>query len=341
MLIRKDELVNTGIKYTLEEVKAIDNVERYMSGYKYNKETIFDDIKLVRNCYKINPGHDLLKNFDIQFMKFLNRKSNECEKYSQTVLNRKEEDFYQEALEFERLPFRYSRDPKVDFELLKTILNVSDIKYSDMIQFLSPRSNSSKLGNILYNTLVQFDIDHTDFGKKTKMGWVEEYPKKDREIYDRFIKAKELYKYNEKVEDTKAVGNYAELVFYKYLNKNRKDKEKFLWVSRFIGDGFGYDIMSVDNDTKETKLYEVKGSISLGNSTKIGLTERETAVFRYAKEKGIEYHMVKVYLGGEEIKIYDLHYDKEGKVQLNVLNDRPRYIFVEGKNTKKLSYELI
>ena len=46
---------------TVHAVKqAIDNVERYMSGYKYNKETIFDDIKLVRNCYKINTQKQIL-----------------------------------------------------------------------------------------------------------------------------------------------------------------------------------------------------------------------------------------------------------------------------------------
>lgn len=340
MLTRSEELIDNGNKYTLEEVKAIENVENYLNGYKYDKSTILSDVDTVGRCYRINPGHKLLKTLDIGFMKLLNKRAKECELYSKTVLEPKSNDLFQEVLEFERLPFRYSKNPLVDEKIIRNIVGI-ECDYPTMIQLLSVNSNCPKLGEIFYNTLHQFEVTYSDFGNRPKMGWIEKMPNSDKEIYDKFLIAKDNYYKTGELGDSKSIGDYAELKYYKFLNKNRKPNERLLWVSRFLGDGFGYDIMSYNTKTKEVVLYEIKGSVSLGNSTKIELSERETAMFKFSKENNIEYHMVKVFFKDDEEKIYDIYY-KDGKLDRNIINDRERYLILPSdENARKLTYELL
>ena len=340
MFIRQDEFIDNGTKYNLREVEAIGNVDKYFCGYKYNKSTILEDIVYVGTGYNINPGHELLKSFDKNFMKFLNKKSIECDRFSKTMLEPKSNSLYDEVLCFERLPFRYSRNPIADEKILKTILNAKDFDYSGLIQALSPRNRNDDLNNILYASLVQFEVTPSDFGKRAKMGWFEKMPNSDKEIYDKFLIEKEYYYNNGECNDSKAVGDYAELEFYKYLNRNRKPGERLLWVSRFIGDGFGYDIMSYDTNTENAVLYEVKGSVSLGNSTKIELTETETNMFKYSMANNIEYHAVKVFFRSDKEIMYDI-YCKDGEIKVNIINDIKRNLIQPDLNEKKLVFNLL
>ena len=341
MLRRNDIAIDTNIELNREEMKAIKNLSSYICGYKYDKDTIEKDIEIVHGCYKLNPGHKLMMDFDKLFMEFLNKKSKECEFFSKTLLHPKENKLYQDVLEYERLPFRYSRNPEVDMKLLGTILDAKSFDYGQIIHLLSPREYSTKLSDALYNFINAQGIFCEKFGEGPKIGWVSKFPNNDIEICDNFEEEKDLYNEEKNLSNPSAIGNYAELVFYKYLSKKRKDNERLLWVSRFVGDGFGYDIMSYNTSNKEVKLYEVKGSVSQGNCIKIELTEKESEMLKYAKENNIEYHMVKLFLNNEE-RLYDV-FCKDRCHYLNKINDnKPRRVFVtSNENDKKLTYQII
>lgn len=343
MLKRNDVLKDTGIKYTLEEVQAINNIHNYIRGYNYNEETAYNDIKLVGNCYKLNPGHRMLSQFDNDFLTYLNKKVNEVETFDSILLNPQENTFLQDVMKYYYLPFRYSKNPTLDKKIISTILNLKHDSYDKILFSLSFNSYGDKLAKEIHNFIAQEGIEFESLGKDARCGWVEKYPDKDQDIIDRFNIAKDNYHNEDNTKEVlkkykKDIGNYAELEFFKYLNKNRKENEQILWVSRFVGDGFGYDIMVCNNKTKEVKLYEVKGSISLFYSKKFDLTLTESNILRSASESNVEYHIVKLFFDKDKTKIYEIC-KKGEKTTIDAVNDTVYYI-LKDENNKKLTYEL-
>ena len=67
----------------------------------------------------------------------------------------------------------------------------------------------------------------------------------------------------------KRIGNIGELYAFNFINKSYK-----LFVSRDIGNGFGYDIYFLDEDNIET-LVEVKTTTSFGEDDCFALSENE------------------------------------------------------------------
>ena len=330
MLKRNDVLKDTGIKYTLEEVQAINNIHNYIRGYNYNGETAFNDIKLVGNCYKLNPGHRMLSQFDNDFLTYLDKKIIEVENFDKILLNPHENVLFQDVLNYYYLPFRHSKNPVLDKKIISTILNLKYDSYDQILFFLSVNSYGDKLIKEIHNFIAFEGIEFESLGRDARCGWVEKYPDNDKEIIERFNIAKENY-YNEdntkeiKNRYKKDIGNYAELEYFKYLNKNRKENEQIIWVSRFVGDGFGYDIMVYNNITKEVKLYEVKGSISLFYSKKLELTDTESNILRYASKNNIEYHAVKLFFDKDITKIYEVC-KKGNQTTIGAINDNVQYI---------------
>jgi hypothetical protein len=82
--------------------------------------------------------------------------------------------------------------------------------------------------------------------------------------------------------------------------------DRVKWVSRFYGDGFGYDILSYDPNTKREKLIEVKS----GRSSNIILTKNEFKKIYDCKKFGIcDYYIYKCrYDENKEMKFYMLKY---------------------------------
>jgi len=346
MVKRSIPLKDTGIKYTYNEVQAINNINNFLKGNNYNEETALNDITLVGNCYKLNPGHKLLSDLDNNFLSYLDNKIREVEYFDKILLNPHENTYIQDTLKYYYLPFRNSKNPILDREILSTILKLNDKSYDQIIFFLSYYSYGKELIDQIHSFIAFYGITFESLGRDSRCGWYEKYPDTDKQIKDEFIIANDNYYNEDNTKETidkynKAIGNYAELEFFKYLNKNRKDEEQILWISRFVGDGFGYDIIVYNTITKEAILYEVKGSISIHKSRKIELTKTESNMLRFAMSNDTEYHMVKVFFGKDKTKIYDIG-KKGDNYTFNIINDRVDYIFEkEDEKTRKLTYELI
>ncbi|MBQ9018762.1 MAG: DUF3883 domain-containing protein [Bacilli bacterium] len=66
-------------------------------------------------------------------------------------------------------------------------------------------------------------------------------------------------------------------------------KEYVMWLSSDMGDGYGFDILSLDLITRKEKLIEVKA----GKGQLFTLTENETKVMRECHKKNADYYIYK------------------------------------------------
>ncbi len=309
MIKRNKFFVDNGIKYTYQEVQALENVKNYLLNNDYNKDTIISDIDLVSNCYNINPGHKMIADFDKYYINFLDRLCLETYNFSNVLLNPKDNYFYQELLEYESLPLRTSKNPIIDKTLIEKIIDIKDLKYDKLLYFLlssDPRCDT--LYDKIYNFIVREGITYDSFGKSQKVGWFSKCPESDEMIKENFKIAKDNYDTDLNNTDVyrNYISRYSELEAYNYLKQNLKPYEKIKWVSRYVGDGFGYDIMVINDYENEIKLYEVKGTIKKENERNTSLTNYETTTLLLSEEKNMEYHILRVYIGDNDTRIYDI-----------------------------------
>lgn len=113
------------------------------------------------------------------------------------------------------------------------------------------------------------------------------------------------------IEDKRnsALGRYGELEIYNMLKENLKLEEEIKWVSKDVGDLFGYDIIISNVMTGEVKLIEVKTSYNNGGELTLSLNEYNK--LQESIKNGIEYEMYKVeYVNGER-KLFKVTHDHD------------------------------
>ena len=101
----------------------------------------------------------------------------------------------------------------------------------------------------------------------------------------------------------------------------KKHSDYVRWVSRDYGDGYGFDILSIDLDNNKEKLINVKASKSSG----LALNEHEVKVMRSCGFKNAEYYIYKWTYDAlfDSISLNIYHYDS--KKDLIVDNDGNKY----------------
>ena len=340
--IRSREMPNTGVQFNARQLSAISNVLKYMADREYDKLNLKFDIDIVKQCYDINPY--LLKQFDNVFIEFLNKKAEEVERFNKILLKPNNNYFLQELFQYAYLPLRYSKDPIMDAKILVTFCGLTEDFYHTIIFALSdPKyKNTSDYVNKIHCFIANEGISYEGFGKNSKIGWYEKYPETNEEIIDQFKIVKDEYRRSETILNNKAIGNYAELECIDFLKNIIEPNEEIIWVSRYIGDGFGYDIMIHNKLTNEVKLYEIKGSLSINQENIIGLTRPETTTLEIANSKNVEHHSVKFFFDNDITRVYDVR-NINGDVSLNQTNGRMMgYINKDyNEEERKLTYKLL
>lgn len=132
---------------------------------------------------------------------------------------------------------------------------------------------------------------------------------------------KELYNSYDPLYDPHLVDAYDRNKFFVWSEQTAFNEEKIetesinikdpvLWVSRYYGDGYGFDILSIDPITNREKLIEVKS----GKEKEFSLTENETKVMRNSKYKNADYYVYRYYYTSnvnEKIKKFIYKYNPE------------------------------
>ena len=104
-------------------------------------------------------------------------------------------------------------------------------------------------------------------------------------------------------EKNRVLGRYGELEIYNMLKKNLKPEEEIKWVSKDVGDLFGYDIIISNVITHEVRLIEVKTSYN--NVRELTLSLNEYNKLQESIKNGVVYEMYKVEYGNDEEKIFN------------------------------------
>ena len=148
-------------------------------------------------------------------------------------------------------------------------------------------------------------------------------PKK--ELYDKYAS---LYNpYSVVVNDRNNFYIWAENAAYNYELEKNKDlnmDDKVLWVSRYYGDGYGFDILSINKETNREKLIEVKS----GMTKECSLTENEANVMRNCKYKNCDYYVYRYYYkenNNSEEKVRIIIYEYLPDLDLMVDEDNNLY----------------
>lgn len=105
------------------------------------------------------------------------------------------------------------------------------------------------------------------------------------------------------------LGRYGELEIYNMLKGNLKPEEEIKWVSKDVGDLFGYDIIISNGITHEVRLIEVKTSYN--NVRKLTLSLNEYNKLQESIKNGVVYEMYKVEYVNDEEKIFKVTHDHD------------------------------
>lgn len=110
-------------------------------------------------------------------------------------------------------------------------------------------------------------------------------------------------------EKNRVLGRYGELKIYNMLKENLKPEEEIKWVSKDVGDLFGYDIIISNVITHEVRLVEVKTSYN--NVRELTLSLNEYNKLQESIKNGVVYEMYKVEYGNDEEKIFKVTHDHD------------------------------
>ena len=185
----------------------------------------------------------------------------------------------QKLYAFKHLPFKDS-NIEIEKNIFSILLNDPSIieYYDSLIASLcicDNNQNRIKLLNQIRDFIYWEQIGYDNFKTGKLLRPIHEYPS-DEEIINRF---RNISDYQE--EKNIIIGQYAEMICYyneihKLYNLNRSDlAQRVIWVSKEVGDGFGYDIFSFNLQSNHEKLLEVKGTTKADNEYSFELSPNE------------------------------------------------------------------
>lgn len=209
----------------------------------------------------------------------------------------------------EKLPFRTKTKDMVRYNLIQDYLErVLYTTHSSCIYDNIKYYNAVPERNIQY-VRGYFEYNGIDLNNKKSIGDIfcnYGNPYKDPDgIKSDFEKIDNL------IEDKRnsVLGRYGELEIYNMLKENLKLEEEIKWVSKDVGDLFGYDIIISNVITGEVRLIEVKTSYNNGGELTLSLNEYNK--LQESIRNGIEYEMYKVeYVNGER-KLFKVTHDHD------------------------------
>ncbi len=300
---------------------SIINVNDYILGKKYNRNTIINDINTSIDLLFNNSNNVLLNELRNNLSFYLSRKADDCINFINFIENNNYDNpIVYNLYEKYNLPFINSKDPRVDQYLLSKLFKIDNLELAHAIYYLccfKDRSYISKISlkETLHNYLGSDMIDFQYFGVNPMLGHVDSFEESEEDIADNMENLRS--RANTKNHNS-VVAHYAELVVYEYLKDNIGNKQDLKWVSRDIGDGFGYDL-AVVNEDNSASLYEVKG---LYNRDYADISDHEHNLINYSsKHDDLDYHIM-VVLTKDNDTIVDIHKDINNNTVYDIIGKR-------------------
>jgi len=173
---------------------------------------------------------------------------------------------------------------------------------------------------------------------------------KSRNIYTDYSKYEEKIRMNtlniyDLTEFFIWAENYSYILEYNELKKYPEYNTDCIvrWISKYHGDGYGFDILSYDPILKKQKLIEVKS----GKSDLIELSRNELKILYEAVENNCDYYIYRYYFNvkTQNLEFYKLKYDavQEKFIDINNPNNvfyiSPYFYFEDDKQKIGIAIE--
>lgn len=215
---------------------------------------------------------------------------------------------------------------------LKYNVSIGDITVSNMSDLLVKNMDLS----FFYNPNLERDLIEINM---KPVGFYTDYSK-----YDEILSSNKIY-----YEDQTLFFVSTEYSVYLFelseLKKYPMYNADFIvrWVSRYHGDGYGFDVLSFDPTSMREKLIEVKS----GKSKNITVTKEELKkIYKCIYDKNCDYYIYKCYFNklSSELEYYVLKLDLENRYFVDVhRGDKylisPYFYFKDGKQKVEASIE--
>lgn len=158
-----------------------------------------------------------------------------------------------------------------------------------------------EIDRFCYENNVGLELLCSDF----RIGGNKQHPYRTKEEEEMILM--KLFYNTKSVERNYAMGHYAEYLVYEELCNNPVNE--VYWISKLLGDGYGYDFMVKNKITNHYDFIEVKGT---NRSTEVILSDNEAAIFKEINENNEDtsYHVYIVPMTEAlTYDIIDVYYD--------------------------------
>ena len=300
------------------------NVIKYITGDFYNASSIEEDIRLTVKDYKNGKQNDAMYKFFVAVSNFIYQHQQECYRFAAVVMNDRYPNEFHSILEYYNMPFRYSRNPLADKVILEEMCNTENLSLDQAIMGLIGNYNYEQYnGNQEFLNRINFifnfqPLTWSDLGKSQRVGWMEKMPSDPNQI---------VAEYNQVLANpmdptyAKKVGNYGEYMFNSYLQGNYNNNYQIIWVSKDVGDGFGYDFAVLDLINNKLDLYEVKTTTKDEYFVETQLNEYESRICNLTRDyEDTDYHIIKILLGND-VRMVDIDDKSETVTNLYTTNE--------------------
>ena len=305
------------------------NVIKFLQNDSFcDYSTLMADIEQTGIDYFTCAPNDATTKLYSAFCNYLMNKQQEALYFAAALIDNSHPMEYRDVVCYYYLPFRNSKMPMADKRIIEIMLKIENLSIDQFIMDIIGNTYYEYYnGNRVFLDRLNwfFNDQHISFdniGNTQKIGW-----KGDKIPFD---ENKIIMSYQEVINDpsnpnsNKKVGDYGELMLYKHLLQQANENFYVMWVSRDLGDGFGYDLATYSVPENKVRLYEVKTTSSISRFYNFDLSEYESRIcnlFRSCDDT--EYHVVRVYLG-DKVKMIDIddktqeitNLDNEGPVKL-------------------------
>ena len=324
--------------------RCVQNVINYLDGSDYDASTLFEDIDVITK-YQINQiyyeGQEIVHRL---YLQLIETRTKEAVDFYNAIYKTYPSKIMEKVSIYSTYPFKGSRDPKADRDLITKMLNIKfDNGTDEIISLISLLLHHGKVKidpsfeDIIYNIVGNYglpggplDIDSMKHAIYVGRLGNTPYPNNKED-------AKDFFNNSNSRESTCYYGEYLAM---EYIMDHLVDGDIVIWVSKNLGDGYGYDILVHNPEKNRYIAYEVKAHILkeefLDVDFDIELTSTENTV-RYdsqISDNNYEYHVIEVYINKEipgfklahEVQLMDdCYYDQNGEwvrevVANNIIN---------------------
>ena len=270
------------------------NVIKYLAGDGYDPKTLHDDIAKTFDAIKTKSHNNLFQALYDKFAYYSEIKREEIFAFANTIMQEGYPEEYQKILQYYYLPFRTSRDPIADKMIYENMFKINNLTIEKVIMgnlVGSPYSCNQvfidRLNKFIEEEQISFESIKS--GSKLERNRVIPSPQDIAMQY-------EWYKQVKNTPDALAiVNNYGELMFYQYLQTNLTSNDRLLWISRDLGDGFGYDIAVYKSTENKLYMYKVKTTAEPSKFESVVLSESENRINNETNNNSQEdYHVVRI-----------------------------------------------